>query len=83
MATLLTILQTVEAAGVTDAVEVRSFPWLGTSFTAQHTPGTINAGYQQPWALLVAPLLVFVLVAQPWRLLRRGPRAAAIEPEGA
>ncbi|MFC7488418.1 hypothetical protein ACOCJ7_09035 [Knoellia sp. CPCC 206453] len=71
LATLLTILQTVEAAHVTEAVEVRTFPWFGTTFTAQHTPGTIDAGFEFPWALLVLPLLTLLLVAQPWRQLRR------------
>lgn len=77
LATSLTILQTVEAAGVSHEVEVQTFPWFGTTFTAQNTPGTINAGIQGPWLLLVVPLVAFLLVSQPWRLLRHKQQAAS------
>lgn len=78
LATSFTILQTVEAAGVSREVEVQTFPWFGTTFTAQHSPGTINAGIQGPWLLLVLPLVAFLLASQPWRLLRsKGPVPAA------
>ena len=51
------------------------FPWFGTTFTVQSSPGTLEASIS-PWQLLVGPLLAFLVVAQPWRLLRRRQRAA-------
>lgn len=80
--TSLTIVQTVEAAGVTDAVEVSPFPWFGTTFTVQSSPGTLAASISPLWQLLVGPLLVLLLVAQPWRLLRR-PQPAPAAPSTA
>lgn len=75
--TTLTAIQTVEAANVTDPVELSPFPWLGTSFTVESGPGAFSASVNGPWQLVAGPLLVFVLVAQPWRLLRRKERATA------
>jgi len=75
--TSLTIVQTVESAGVTEAVDVQPFPWLGTTFTVESSPGALSAGVHAPWQLIVGPLLAFLLVAQPWRLLRSKDRSPA------
>lgn len=79
--TSLTILQTAAAANVTEPVDVRPFPWLGTTFTVESAPGTIGAEVHAPWQLVAGPLLVFLLVAQPWRLLRRRQQAPAAGTE--
>ncbi|GAA4123447.1 hypothetical protein GCM10022415_28600 [Knoellia locipacati] len=71
LVTSLTIVQSVEAAGVTRAVDVHPFPWFGTTFTVQSSPGTLQASISPLWQLLAGPLFVFLFVAQPWRLLRR------------
>ncbi|WP_035902832.1 hypothetical protein [Knoellia subterranea] len=76
--TSLTVIQTAEAAGVASPVSVHPFPWWGTTFTAQSSPGTLEAGVTAPWQLIVGPLLTFLLVAQPWRRLRsRQPLSVA------
>lgn len=72
LVTSLNIVQTVEAAGATQPVDVRPFPWFGTTFTVQSSPGTLEASVSPLWQVFVGPLLVFLIVAQPWRLLRRG-----------
>ncbi|MCE1177415.1 MAG: hypothetical protein LWW86_00030 [Micrococcales bacterium] len=78
----IAFVEGVVASGVTGR-EVRSsdvLPWLGTEFTATVEPGGggLSVGSGLPWALLVLPLLVFLLVARPWRLVTgRGSRAAA------
>lgn len=81
--TTLTIIQSVEAADVTEPVELSPFPWLGTTFTVESGPGTLGASVTLPWQLILGPLLVFLLVAQPWRLLRRGERATAASADRA
>lgn len=72
LVTSLTIVQSVEAAGVTQPVDVEPFPWFGTTFTVHSAPGTLEASISPLWQLLAGPLVVLLLVAQPWRLLRRG-----------
>ncbi|MEO6019874.1 MAG: hypothetical protein ABIP45_06465 [Knoellia sp.] len=74
----LNIIQTLDAAGSTAAVDVHPFPWFGTTFTVQSSPGTLEASINPLWQLLVLPLLVFLLVAQPWRLLRRRAHSPAL-----
>ena len=74
LVTSLNIVRTIEAAGVTRSVDVSPFPWFGTTFTAQSSPGVLEASISPLWQLLAGPLLVFLLVAQPWRLLRRSIR---------
>ncbi|KGN41096.1 hypothetical protein [Knoellia aerolata] len=71
----------VEASGVTGrAVRGFVFPWFGVDFSARvEADGggfSTGAGGVGTWFLGV-PLLVFLLVAQPWRLLRRQQPAAA------
>ncbi len=77
--TTLTIMETAEAAGLTAPVDVQPFPWFGTTFTVESSPGAFGAAVQAPWQLLVGPLLVFLLVAQPWRLLRRPQPLPVVE----
>ncbi|EAP98782.1 hypothetical protein JNB_01400 [Janibacter sp. HTCC2649] len=77
--TMLTIVETVEAAGVGEPVSVRPFPWLGTTFVVESSPGSLGAELHAPWQLLVGPLLVFLLVAQPWRRLRRPQPLPVVE----
>lgn len=77
--TTLTILQTAKAASTTGPVDVQPFPWLGTTFTVESSPGSVGAEVQAPWQLLVGPLLVFLLVAQPWRRLRRPQPLPVVE----
>ena len=67
----LTVLQTVDAAGAAGEVRVSPFPWFGTTFTAESGPGSVGAGVETPWPLLVVPALVLVVGSRPWRLLRR------------
>lgn len=70
----------VEASGPTGReVSGAVFPWFGVDYTAQVDPGrSYSAGAGGIGGYLLGlPLLTFVLVAQPWRLLRRGHRAAA------
>lgn len=78
--TTLTILQSVEASGVAQPVEVSPFPWFGTTFSAQSSPGTFGVGVDGMWQLLVGPLLAFIVIAQPWRLLRRDQRTTVANP---
>ena len=68
--TSLNLVQAVEAAGTTEPVDVSPFPWFGTTFTVRSAPGVLEASISPLWQLLAGPLLVFLLVAQPWRLLR-------------
>ena len=75
--TSLNLVQAVDATGTTDPVDVRPFPWLGTTFTVHSAPGVLEASISPLWQLLAGPLLVLLLVAQPWRLLRRGQHAPA------
>ncbi|XVX18866.1 hypothetical protein ACQP1U_10995 [Actinomycetota bacterium] len=69
----IAFVEGVVASGVTGR-EVRSadvLPWLGTEFVAKVEPGGggLSVGSELPWALLVLPLLVFLVVARPWRLV--------------
>lgn len=75
--TTLTIVQTGDAARVSEPVPVSPFPWFGTTFTVESSPGALSAGVDAPWQLIVGPLLVFLLFAQPWRRLRRGQQATS------
>lgn len=70
--TSVNIIRAVEATGSTRAVDVHPFPWFGTTFTVQSSPGILEASISPLWQLLVGPLLAFLVVAQPWRLVRRG-----------
>ncbi|WP_404383313.1 hypothetical protein LL946_18395 [Knoellia locipacati] len=74
--TSLNLVQAVEATGSTQAVDVSPFPWFGTTFTVQSSPGVLEASISPLWQLLAGPMLAFLLVAQPWRLLRRRRPAA-------
>lgn len=49
------------------------FPWFGTTFHARAVAneGGLSFGFDSPLALFAAPLLIFICVAAPWRLLRR------------
>lgn len=73
--TSLTVLQTVDASGATGEVRVSPFPWVGTTFTAEVGSSSFATGVQTPWPLLAVPLLVLLVGARPWRLLRRRQRA--------
>lgn len=73
--------------GVSDAGtvgrEVSSFvfPWFGSTFHAQVLADGegLMMGITSPWALLVVPLLVFLVVARPWRALTgRSPRPTTV-----
>jgi hypothetical protein len=77
LVTSLNIVQTIEAAAVTEAVDVTPFPWFGTTFTTRSSPGVLEASISPLWQLLAGPLLVFLLVAQPWRILRRRQQTPA------
>lgn len=72
--TATTFVQVVDASGTTGRqVSSSIFPWFGTTFQAEiaDTGGGLSFGIDNPVALLVLPLLVFVLVSGPWRLLHR------------
>ena len=74
MFTAIVFTAGVEASGATgQKVHGFVFPWFGVDYSAQVDPGRSYAagaggvgGY-----FLGLPLLTFLLVAQPWRLLRR------------
>lgn len=72
----------VIASGVTGRdVVVDLFPWFGADTTVYVQPG--GAGFSMSGALdaataawmLIPAVVVFLVVAQPWRLLRRSPGA--------
>lgn len=70
LCTSAVVLQTVQSTGVVGR-EVRTevLPWIGVDFLTRVEPGQggLSVGVDgAPWYLLV-PLLVFLLVAQPWR----------------
>ena len=70
----------VEASGVEGRrVHGSVFPWFGVDFAAQVEPGrSYAAGAGGVGAYFLGlPLLTFLLVAQPWRLLRRERHASA------
>lgn len=75
MFTAIAFTSGVEASGVTgQTVRGFVFPWFGVDFSARVEPGgqgfATGAGGIGMY-FLGLPLLTFVLVAQPWRLLRR------------
>jgi len=68
--------QGVEASGVVgETVRGSVFPWYGVEFSARVEPGrgglAVGAANVQ-YYFLGLPLLAFLLVSQPWRLLHRG-----------
>lgn len=72
--TAVTFVQVVDASGTTDRqVSSPIFPWFGTTFYAEigENGNGLSFGLDNPLALLLLPLLVFVLVARPWRMLHR------------
>ena len=69
--TSLNLVRAVEATGTTQPVDVSPFPWFGTTFTVHSAPDVLEASIAPLWQLFAGPLLAFLLVAQPWRLLRR------------
>lgn len=72
--TAITFMQVVDASG-TRGTQVSSsiFPWFGTTFQAElaDSGGGFSFAVDNPIALLALPLLVFVLVSGPWRMLKR------------
>lgn len=84
MFTSIAFVSGVEASGVTGReVTGDVFPWIGVRFIATVLPGghglSTGAANAQ-WYLLGLPLLVFVLVSKPWRLLTERKEAAAAHP---
>ncbi len=81
LGTALVVLETVRATGVVDQdVTVSVFPWLGSEFTASvGSDGGVAFGVDNAWWLLVLPLLVFLVVAFPWRRLRRRSAAGVLD----
>lgn len=69
--TTATIIATLNAAPAADSAEVSPFPWFGTTFAVTSTPDLVKAHVEPVWQLFWFPVLVFLLVAQPWRRLRR------------
>lgn len=73
--TSMVMLETAEAVGAVGQ-EIRTGipPWWGVTFVAEiEADGSaFMGGFEGGWALLLPSLVVFLLVAQPWRLLRRG-----------
>lgn len=72
--TAITFVQVVEASDATGRqVSSSIFPWFGTTFHAEiaENGGGLSFGLDNPVALILLPLLVFVVVASPWRMLRR------------
>lgn len=75
--TSIVFLEGVLASGVVDR-EVRgeAFPWVGVEFIARVDgagQGFAAGAAGGQWHALIIPAVVFLLVAQPWRLLRRSP----------
>lgn len=72
--TAVTFAAGVEASGVTGrTVGGFAFPWFGVEYSATVEPdgGGIAAGAANiQYYVLGLPLLAFLLVAQPWRMLR-------------
>ncbi|HEX5511767.1 MAG TPA: hypothetical protein VFX41_08625 [Actinomycetales bacterium] len=68
----------VSASGVHEPVEGPLVLVPGSTAEA-HFPvgGGISLGVSFGWSVLVLPAVVFLLVARPWRLLRRNVTAAA------
>ena len=75
MYTATTYTAGVEATGLTgETVRGPVFPWFGVDFSARVEPdrgGLATGAANIQYYLLGLPLLTFLLVAQPWRLLRR------------
>ena len=74
--TAITFTAGVEASGVVgETIRGFVFPWYGVEFSARVEPdrgGLATGAANVQYYLLGLPLLAFLLVAQPWRLLRRG-----------
>jgi hypothetical protein len=75
----------VEASGVTgETVRGTVFPWFGVDFAARVEPdrGGLAVGASGSFLhVLGLPLLTFVLVAKPWRVLRWRRTAPTASPE--
>lgn len=75
----------VEATGVTgETVRGTVFPWFGVDFSARVEPGRggLAVGANGSFLHVVGlPLLTFVLVAKPWRVLRRNGTARVASTE--
>lgn len=73
--TATTFTAGVEASGVVgETVRGFVFPWYGVEFSARVEPdrgGLATGAANIQYYMFGLPLLAFVLVAQPWRLLRR------------
>ena len=79
--TSIVFLEGVLATGLVGEARGGAFPWAGVEFVAEVQPdgrgfGTGAIGGQ--WYLLGWPLVVFLLVAQPWRALRHAGVAAKV-----
>lgn len=78
MLSMLAFADGVAASGVTGR-EVRggASPWPGAEFTYQETADTLSLSASWPW-MPVLPLVVWFVVARPWRLItQRGQVARA------
>ncbi len=75
MYTATTFTAGVEASGVVgETVRGFVFPWYGVEFSARVEPdrgGLATGARNVQYYFFGLPLLAFLLVAQPWRLLRR------------
>ena len=73
--TATTFTAGVEASGVVgETVRGFVFPWYGVEFSARVEPdrgGLATGAANIQYYMFGLPLLAFLLVAQPWRLLRR------------
>ena len=87
MFTAMAFVAGVEASGVTgQTVRGPVFPWFGVDFTARVEPdgGGLAVGAGGPWLhVLGLPLLTFILISKPWRLLRRDRTARVASSERA
>ncbi len=69
-------------SGVTTPVSSGLFPFVGSEITIDPSPdgGGIALSMSPGFGPFVAALVVFVLVARPWRLLGSGSRLADVRP---
>ena len=77
MFTAIAFTAGVEASGVSgQTARGFVFPWFGVDYSARVEPGRSYAAGAGGVGMyfLGLPVLVFLLVAQPWRLLRRSMR---------
>ncbi len=76
------VLQTVQSTGVVGRdVRTEVLPWIGVEFLTRVEPGQggLSLGVTgAPWYLLV-PLVVLLLVAQPWRPITHRDRAMPVQ----